>query len=81
MSAHSISEGFMKDGQRYDGLNERSSDWNPIQVTRECRLVWMKKHVVPEVDSTRLKLSRFKPTRQVIIKLTRSCYGMIGWNT
>jgi hypothetical protein len=41
--------------------------------------------VVPEVDSTltrlRLGLSRFKLTRQVIIKSTRPCYGMRGWDT
>jgi hypothetical protein len=39
--AYSISEGFMKDGQRCDGINERGSDWNHIQVIRECRLNWM----------------------------------------
>jgi hypothetical protein len=44
MSAHSISEEFMQYGQRYDGLNERSSYWNPIQITRQCRLDWMQKH-------------------------------------
>jgi hypothetical protein len=43
-STHSISEGFMQDGQRCDGLNERILDWNLIHVARGCRLDWMKKH-------------------------------------
>jgi hypothetical protein len=38
--------------------------------------------VVPEFDSsTRLGMSRFKLTRQVIIKLTQPCYGTRGIDT
>jgi hypothetical protein len=41
--------------------------------------------IVPEVDSnsthsTQLGLSRFNPTRQVLVKMTRPCYGTRGWD-
>jgi hypothetical protein len=42
--AHSILEGYVQYGQRRDGLNEMSSDWNSVQVIRECPLDWMQQH-------------------------------------
>jgi hypothetical protein len=42
--------------------------------------------VVPKIDLTSTQLdsiglSRSKPTRQVIVKSTRPCYSMRGWDT
>jgi hypothetical protein len=44
VAVHTILEGFMQDGQRCDGLNERNLDWYPVQVVRECQLDWMKQY-------------------------------------
>jgi hypothetical protein len=41
----------MQNGEGIDGRNERSSDWNPIQVFMKCRLDWMQHTIVPKVDS------------------------------
>ena len=82
--AYSVLEGFVQDGLMCDGLNGRSSDWNPIQVVRECWLDWMQQHHCSwnwiDCDSTRLEPSRFKPTRQDMMKLTWLGYGTRGWD-
>jgi len=46
----------MQYGQRCDGLNEMSLDWNPIQVTRSVDSTRCNNIVVPEVDSTSTQL-------------------------
>jgi hypothetical protein len=44
-------------------------------------LIGCNNNIVPKVDSTHIRLSRFKLTRQVFINLTQPFYGTRGWDT
>jgi hypothetical protein len=77
MCAHFISKGFMQNGQGNYGLNERSSDWNHVQVVWEFDLIGCNNIVVSEFDSTatQLKLIRADSTPtdsnvHALVKLT-----------
>jgi hypothetical protein len=71
----------MQNGQGSDGLNERSLHRNLYKLLGNVDLTGCNKNIVPEVKSTQLRISRYKPNRLFFVELTQPCYGTRGWNT